>query len=72
LVNVYEYGLGGDPTNATDQGISPVYSTGGEVLTYIYPQLSDPGHGLDYHLETRDDLVGGDSAPAFNAMVLAG
>ena len=23
LLNVYEYGLGGDPTNAADQGLSP-------------------------------------------------
>ena len=57
LLNVYEYGLGGDPTNAADQGISPVYSTGAGLLTYIYPQLSDPGHGLDYHLELSDGLV---------------
>ena len=59
LLNVYEYGLGGDPTNAADLGISPVYSVGGGVLTYIHPQLSDSGHGLDYHLELADDLVAG-------------
>ena len=59
LLNVYEYGLGGDPTNAADQGISPSYSVGGGILTYVYPQRSDPNHGLDYHLETRDDLVAG-------------
>ncbi|MEA2068554.1 MAG: hypothetical protein U9P12_05085, partial [Verrucomicrobiota bacterium] len=59
LLNVYEYGLGGDPTNAADQGISPVYAVDGGVMTYIHPQLSDPANGLDYHLETRDDLVFG-------------
>ena len=59
LLNIYEYGLGGDPTNATDQGISPVYTADGGTLTYIYPQLSDLNSGLDYHLELRDDLVSG-------------
>ena len=57
LLNVYEYGLGGDPTNAADQGISPTYSISGETLIYIHPQLSDPNHGLDYHLELTDNLA---------------
>jgi len=57
LINVHEYGLGGDPTNATDQGISPISAVDGGVLTYIYPQLSDPASGLDYHLELTDNLV---------------
>ena len=59
LINVYEYGLGGDPTNALDQGISPVYAVDGGILTYIHPQLSDAGHGLDYHLELTDNLTTG-------------
>lgn len=59
LVNVYEYGLGGDPTNAANTGIAPTYAEAGGILTYVYPQLSDPDSGLDYHLELRDDLVVG-------------
>jgi hypothetical protein len=64
LSNIYEYGLGGNPTNAADQGISPVSSVGDGVLTYIYPQLSDSNSGLTYHLETRDDLMTGSWANA--------
>jgi hypothetical protein len=59
LLNIYEYGLGGDPTNAVDQGISPVFSVAGGTLSYIHPQLSDPNSGLDYHLELSEDLVFG-------------
>ena len=63
LVNLYEYGLRGDPTNALDQGTSPEYSMvddgGNTVFQYIYPQLSDPQSGLSYHLELNIDLVTG-------------
>lgn len=60
LDNVYEYGLGGDPTNATDQGISPTYSLeesgGTNWLVYVYPRLLDPV-GIDYYLELTGNLV---------------
>ena len=63
LVNLYEYGLGGDPTNALDQGTSPEFAVvedaGGDFFGYIYPQLSDPQSGLSYHLETSTDLAWG-------------
>lgn len=63
LLNVYEYGLGGDPTNALDQGVSPVFEIvddgGSDVFRYIHPQLSDPNSGLDYHLELNTDLATG-------------
>ncbi len=63
LVNFYEYGLGGDPTNALDQGTSPEFAVvedaGGDFFGYIYPQLSDPQSGLSYHLETSTDLATG-------------
>ena len=60
LANVYEYGLGGDPTNAADQGTSPTYSfeeSGGtNWLAYVYPRLLDPV-GIDYYLELTGNLV---------------
>ena len=63
LVNLYEYGLRGDPTNALDQGIAPEYSVeeggGSTVFRYIHPQLSDPESGLSYYLELNTDLVSG-------------
>ena len=61
LINLYEYGLGGDPTNSADQGIAPEYSLveegGANWFDYVYPVLSDPDHGLLYYLELSDDLV---------------
>ncbi|MCF7817308.1 MAG: hypothetical protein K9M54_05440 [Kiritimatiellales bacterium] len=64
--NIYEYGLGGDPTNALVQGTPPVFgigSVGGtNYFSYIYPQLSDTNSGLSYSLALRGDLVFGDWA----------
>ncbi len=63
LVNIYEYGLGGDPTNALDQGTAPEFGVenigGTNWFAYIHPQLSDPDSGLSYYLETSTDLVVG-------------
>ncbi len=63
LNNLYEYGLGGDPTDAMSQGIAPTHFTeedGGTTwLMYINPVLADPASGLDYYLETTTDLSGG-------------
>lgn len=63
LLNVYEFGMGGDPTNALDQGTSPVFGIvdvgGSNEFVYVHPQLSDPGSGLNYFLELRSDLLSG-------------
>ena len=63
LLNIYEYGLGGDPTNAADQGTSPEFGIvdvgGTNWFGYVHPQLSDPDSGLSYFLETCTDLVSG-------------
>jgi hypothetical protein len=56
--NVYEYGLGGDPTNSADTGMAPTFSSGGTAVTYVYPKRLDSG--LTYYLEINDDLVYGD------------
>ena len=61
LDNLCEYGLGGDPTDPADRGITPVSMVeqdgGTNWLTYAYPMLSDAGSGISYHLEVSDDLV---------------
>ncbi|MCK5675848.1 MAG: hypothetical protein KAH99_02405, partial [Verrucomicrobia bacterium] len=63
LVNIYEYGLGGDPTNAANQGTFPefgIVNVGGRNwFGYLHPQLSDPDSGLSYFLELSTDLVNG-------------
>lgn len=61
LNNLYEYGLGGDPTNALDQGTSPVFDVvdSGSELIYVHPQLSNPLSGLNYYLRLNTDLVAG-------------
>jgi len=63
LPNIYEYGLGGDPTNAANQGTSPEFGvaniSGTNWFGYVYPQLSDPDSGLSYSLEFNTNLVSG-------------
>ncbi len=64
LNNLGEYGIGGDPTDGANRGIR---STGGisddngtNWLSYVHPRRSDFWlGGLDYHLETRTNLVDG-------------
>ncbi len=60
LDNIYEFGLGGDPTNTADQGMSPSFTAEGGAgsVTYVYPKRLDSG--LVYRLEINDDLVYGD------------
>jgi autotransporter-associated beta strand protein len=61
LLNICEYGLGGDPTNAADRGISSVFKVmtidGTNRAEYVYPQLHDVNCGVTYALEITDDLL---------------
>ncbi len=61
LNNLYEFGLGGDPTNVLDQGTSPTFGIADEggAFSYVHPQLADPDSGLSYSLELNTDLVDG-------------
>lgn len=63
LSNLAEYGLGGNPTNAADQGYSPILafgSTGGSNwVEYVHVRQTDASSGLTYYLELADDLVAG-------------
>ena len=63
LLNIYEYGLGGNPTDNTDQGVSPTFGSmimgGTNYFRYIHPQLKNPNSGISYHLEISTNLVSG-------------
>ena len=59
LDNLSEFALGGNPTNALDQGHAPTSWPSGSSLNYVYPMRSEPYSGASYHLETTDDLVNG-------------
>ncbi|MCF7818816.1 MAG: hypothetical protein K9M54_13145 [Kiritimatiellales bacterium] len=64
LSNVYEFGLGGDPTNNLNRGTSPEFAVvaaggGSNEFIYVYPQLADPNSGLAYSLHTSTDLLSG-------------
>jgi len=67
LNNLYEWGLGGDPTNEFDQGISPTYGMAldGDInwFIYVYPSNSI-ATDLVYFLETDTDLVVADWSDA--------
>jgi hypothetical protein len=56
LVNLYEYGLDGDPTNGLVDGKLPVLQSGSGGYEYIHGQRSDDT-SLLYYLELTDDLV---------------
>ena len=60
LVNLHEYGLGGDPTNAADKGFPISFSpNAGSGFDYVYPRRTAPDAGLAYRLETSTNLVSG-------------
>lgn len=56
--NMYEWGLGGDPTNELDQGIASVYGGEGSIFTYTFPSNS-LADDLNYYIETTENLVTG-------------
>ncbi|VGO14006.1 hypothetical protein PDESU_02563 [Pontiella desulfatans] len=57
LSNIYEYGLGGNPTNAADQGTLPTLSVSNGVARYTHVQLTDPNADIIYTVEQTPDLV---------------
>jgi hypothetical protein len=63
LDNLYEYGLGGDPTNSTDIGNVPDYAVtaagGTNYFEYVYARRIAESSGLTYYLELNSDLVNG-------------
>jgi hypothetical protein len=61
VLNIYEFGLGGNPTNAADGGLPQSYEMvslgGSNMMIYVYPQRHDPDSGLSYYLVTDTDLL---------------
>jgi hypothetical protein len=58
LLNLYEYGLGGNPTNGFVDEQLAVFGPAGSGLHYIHVQRNDDTN-LVYDLELTDDLVSG-------------
>ena len=58
VANLYEYGVGGSPTNAMDQGTSPTFTKVGDSFIYVHPKRSDTDL-LTYTVETTTNLVSG-------------
>lgn len=56
LINLYEYGLGGDPTNGFVDGNIPTFGQDGGGMLYIHAQRNDDTN-LVYYLETDTDLI---------------
>jgi hypothetical protein len=61
LGNLYEFGLGGNPTNPADLGHVPTFGINRDESTswmeYIYARQSAADSGLLYNLELTDNLV---------------
>ena len=58
LLNLYEYGLGGNPTNGFVDGEIPIFGHEGSGMEYIHAQRSDDP-ALVYALALTDNLVFG-------------
>jgi hypothetical protein len=58
LLNVYEYGLGGDPMDPDDQGTLPVMSVSNGGASYTHVLLTDSTADISYIVEQTSDLVG--------------
>jgi hypothetical protein len=56
--NLYEYGLGGSPTNSQDHGMMPVFSKSGKGFIYVHPKRSDDTN-IIYTIESTTNLVSG-------------
>jgi hypothetical protein len=66
LNNLYEYGLGGDPTNSADIGHVPAFGIldegGTNFVEYTYARRVGSGGILNYYLETTANLLSNDWA----------
>ena len=63
VVNLWEYGFGGNPTNPASIGYSATHGLahegGSNVLEYVYARRIGSEGELDYFLETATDLAAG-------------
>jgi len=76
LDNLYEFGLGGNPADPLDSGISPSFAMveegGTNWMLYIYPRQSNSHSGLTYYLEVNNDLLHGDWMDAWDVVAGTG
>ncbi|MCF7818005.1 MAG: hypothetical protein K9M54_08995 [Kiritimatiellales bacterium] len=73
LNNLYEYGLGGNPTDGNDVGMTPIYGNldeHGTNFAYIYPRRIDANKGLIYRLERNGRTVTKDECEEMNTAKL--
>ncbi|QHI70380.1 hypothetical protein [Tichowtungia aerotolerans] len=57
VVNLDEYGFGGDPTNSAVTGTLPVFEINGSTLDIIYVERTSAYRGISYSVEQTPDLV---------------
>lgn len=57
--NLYEYGLGGDPTNGADIGAEPVLKNGSNYVDHVHVRRAAPSNELSYALALATDLQHG-------------
>lgn len=59
-INLYEYGLGGNPTNGIDDCLTPVFVYGtDDTVSFTHSELTDPERGITYIVENNTDLING-------------
>ncbi|QBG45902.1 hypothetical protein EGM51_00185 [Verrucomicrobia bacterium S94] len=64
VLNLYEYGWAGNPTNPADVGVLPEMTVSNGVVYYTIVELTDPLSGISYNLLTTPDLVNIGFTPA--------
>lgn len=57
MLNIYEYGWGGDPTNLNVQGILPEVTVSGGISYHTTLELKDPSSGINYEVLVTPNLV---------------
>ncbi|MCF7849760.1 MAG: hypothetical protein K9M45_12995 [Kiritimatiellales bacterium] len=59
LINLYEFGLDGNPTNSASLGRIPSFGINGDAVEYIHAKRTGDS-GLRYFLETTEYLISND------------
>jgi hypothetical protein len=57
LSNVYEYGLGGNPTNGADIGHIPTFGIRSNGFDYVYARRRAANSGITYTVKVTDSLT---------------
>ncbi|QBG45903.1 hypothetical protein EGM51_00190 [Verrucomicrobia bacterium S94] len=57
VLNLYEYGWAGNPTNPADVGVLPEMTVSNGVVYFTVLEVTDPLSGIDYNLLSTTDLI---------------